>query len=92
MSEPGSHICHRRVFERIQTAKPEMSNQKVVKIAPPRVVPYGSRKTMFQNFAEICNQIQRQVRTYHLCPPLMLVFFSFIDCFVHCAHAIVCST
>lgn len=50
-----------RIFDRMNKDKPELAGRgKRVMMQPPQVAPYGSRKTIFINFTDICNTMQRQ--------------------------------
>ena len=39
-----------------------MANKKARRMQPLNVQPYGARKTIFVNFSDTCNTMQRQVR------------------------------
>ena len=40
--------------------RPELQDKKRTKMKPPQVAPYGSRKTIFVNFVEICSTMHRE--------------------------------
>mgnify|MGYP003337808019 CR=1 FL=1 len=49
-----------RVFSKILKDRPELQDKKRTKMKPPQVAPYGSRKTIFVNFVEICSTMHRE--------------------------------
>ena len=49
-----------RVFNKITKDRPELQDKKRTKMKPPQVAPYGSRKTIFVNFVDICSTMHRE--------------------------------
>jgi translation initiation factor 2 subunit 2 len=49
-----------RVFSKILKDRPELQDKKRTRMKPPQVAPYGSRKTIFINFVEICSTMHRE--------------------------------
>lgn len=49
-----------RVFNKITKDRPELQDKKRTRMKPPQVAPYGSRKTIFVNFVDICSTMHRE--------------------------------
>jgi ubiquitin len=49
-----------RVFTKITKDRPELQDKKRTRMKPPQVAPYGSRKTIFVNFVDICQTMHRE--------------------------------